>query len=123
VAMALMSDPVGCGQTEPPALADVLGGEERLEDAGAAIRARRHETIYPRLISYGVSGAHVAQTHPVCQPGVSKLRETYPCRRRFMSELWTCRPPLYSMKPSFRNLFMKPLTRERVLPIISASVS
>ncbi len=34
-----------------------------------------------------------------------------------------CRPPLYSMKPSFLNLFMKKLTRERVVPIISASVS
>ena len=27
------------------------------------------------------------------------------------------------MKPSFRNLFMKKFTRERVVPIISASVS
>ena len=32
-------------------------------------------------------------------------------------------PPLYSMKPSFLNLFMKKLTRDRVVPIISASVS
>ena len=31
--------------------------------------------------------------------------------------------PLYSIKPSFRNLFMKKLTRDRVVPIISASVS
>jgi len=30
--------------------------------------------------------------------------------------------PLYSMKPSLRNLFMKKLTRERVVPIISASI-
>jgi hypothetical protein len=27
------------------------------------------------------------------------------------------------MKPNFRNLFMKKLTRDRVVPIISASVS
>lgn len=27
-------------------------------------------------------------------------------------------PPLYSMKPSLRNLFMKKLTRDRVVPII-----
>src|SRR5678815_1149472 len=33
------------------------------------------------------------------------------------------RPPLYSMNPSFRNLFMKKFTRERVVPTISASVS
>ena len=32
-------------------------------------------------------------------------------------------PPLYLMNPSFRNLFMNKLTRERVVPIISASVS
>jgi hypothetical protein len=32
-------------------------------------------------------------------------------------------PLMYSIKPSFRNLFMKNLTRDRVVPIISASVS
>jgi len=32
-------------------------------------------------------------------------------------------PPLYSMKPSFLNLFMKKFTRERVVPTISASIS
>ncbi len=31
--------------------------------------------------------------------------------------------PLYSMKPSFLNLFMKKLTRARVVPIISANIS
>jgi len=31
--------------------------------------------------------------------------------------------PLYSMKPNCRNLFMKKLTRDRVVPIKSASVS
>ena len=31
--------------------------------------------------------------------------------------------PLYWMKPSFLNLFMKKLTRDRVVPIISASIS
>ena len=31
--------------------------------------------------------------------------------------------PLYSMNPSFLNLFMKKFTRERVVPTISASVS
>jgi hypothetical protein len=31
--------------------------------------------------------------------------------------------PLYLMKPNFLNLFMKQLTRERVVPIISASIS
>jgi hypothetical protein len=41
----------------------------------------------------------------------------------FNKELWTSSFPLYSIKPSLRNLFMKKLTRERVVPIISASVS
>ena len=31
--------------------------------------------------------------------------------------------PLYLMKPNSRNLFMKWLTRDRVVPIISASVA
>jgi hypothetical protein len=41
----------------------------------------------------------------------------------FNKELWTSSFPLYSMKPNLRNLFMKKLTRDRVVPIISASVS
>src|SRR5580700_4291334 len=39
------------------------------------------------------------------------------------NELWTSRWPLYSMKPNFPNLFMKRLTRGRVVPMISANVS
>src|SRR5271170_690455 len=31
--------------------------------------------------------------------------------------------PLYVMKPSFLNLFMNKLTRDRVVPMISASIS
>jgi hypothetical protein len=38
-------------------------------------------------------------------------------------ELLIFKLPLYSMNPSFRNLFMKKFTRERVVPTISASVS
>ena len=34
-----------------------------------------------------------------------------------------CRPPLYSMNPSFLNLFMNPLIRGRVVPTISARTS
>ncbi len=48
---------------------------------------------------------------------------TYSRRRTLNNELWTFSSPLYSMKPSFLNLFMKKLTRGRVVPIISASVS
>ncbi len=35
-------------------------------------------------------------------------------------ELCTRTPPLYVKSPKFRNLFMKILTRDRVVPIISA---
>src|SRR5205823_12478428 len=45
------------------------------------------------------------------------------CKTTFNKELWTSSFPLYSMKPNLRNLFMKKLTRDRVVPIISASVS
>jgi hypothetical protein len=45
------------------------------------------------------------------------------CNTTFNKELWTSSFPLYSMKPNLRNLFMKKLTRDRVVPIISASVS
>ena len=38
-------------------------------------------------------------------------------------ELLIFKPPLYSMNPSLRNLFMKKFTRERVVPTISANVS
>jgi hypothetical protein len=43
--------------------------------------------------------------------------------RTLNGELWTSRWPLYSMKPRFLNLFTKILTRGRVVPMISASVS
>ncbi len=45
------------------------------------------------------------------------------CRTTFNKELWTSSFPLYSINPNLRNLFMKKLTRDRVVPIISASVS
>jgi hypothetical protein len=42
--------------------------------------------------------------------------------RRVSSEVELV-PESYSMNPSFLNLFMKKFTRERVVPIIFASVS
>src|SRR5689334_837406 len=44
-------------------------------------------------------------------------------RTTLRRELLIFKPPLYSMKPSLRNLFMKKFTRDRVVPTISASVS
>jgi hypothetical protein len=47
------------------------------------------------------------------------------CKTTLKSELLILRgsSPLYSMKPSFLNLFRKKFTRERVVPTIFASVS
>jgi hypothetical protein len=63
-------------------------------------------------------------------PTSSKLLTSEPlteressCRTTLSNELCTSRCPLYSMKPMRRNLFMKELTRDRVVPIISARVS
>jgi membrane protein YqaA with SNARE-associated domain len=72
-----------------------------------------------------------AQTWPTSMPGVATIypptmqtREVrYSCRTTFSRELLTWISPLYSMKPNFLNLFMKKLTRGRVEPIISASIS
>ena len=57
-----------------------------------------------------------ASSSPVLISGLS-------CKTTFNKELWTSSFPLYSIKPNLRNLFMKKLTRDRVVPIISASVS
>ena len=47
----------------------------------------------------------------------------YSCRPTLRREGLTWISPSYWMKPSFLNLFMKKLTRDRVVPIISASIS
>jgi hypothetical protein len=47
----------------------------------------------------------------------------FSCRTMFNKDLWTSIFPLYSIKPNLRNLFIKKLTRDRVVPIISASIS
>src|SRR4029450_5501411 len=42
----------------------------------------------------------------------------------FSSDVWTFNPPSsYSMNPSLRNLFMKKLIRERVVPTRAARIS
>jgi hypothetical protein len=42
----------------------------------------------------------------------------------FRRELWTCKRSLsYLINPNFLNLFMNKLTRDRVVPTISANVS
>jgi hypothetical protein len=45
------------------------------------------------------------------------------CRTTLRRDLLMWISPLYWIKPSFLNLFMKKLTRDRVVPIMSASMS
>jgi hypothetical protein len=45
------------------------------------------------------------------------------CKTTLKRELFTWIEPLYWIKPSFLNLFIKKLTRDRVVPIISANIS
>jgi hypothetical protein len=47
----------------------------------------------------------------------------YSCKTTDSNDLLILILPLYSMKPSFRNLFMKKFTRERVVPTMLARVS
>ncbi len=47
----------------------------------------------------------------------------YSCRTTVSNDLLTLIVPLYSMNPSLRNLFMKKLMRDRVVPTMLASVS
>ena len=67
----------------------------------------------------------VNSREPRIQPHGASLGPTLAqsCRTTLRRELWIFRPPLYSMNPSLRNLFMKKLTRERVVPTISARSS
>ena len=52
-----------------------------------------------------------------------KLQRPYSFRKMLRRELWTRISPLYSMNPSFLKRFIKKLTRDRVVPIISARIS
>ena len=49
--------------------------------------------------------------------------DAWSLRTTLSNDLLTLMRPLYSMKPSLRKRFMKKLTRDRVVPIISARVS
>jgi len=48
---------------------------------------------------------------------------TYSCNTTVSNDLFTLILPLYSMNPSFLNLFMKKFTRDRVVPTMLASVA
>ena len=68
-------------------------------------------------------GSRIPNVQRVGSPAGSGSIPDLSYRTTFSKELWTSSFPLYSMKPNLRNLFMKKLTRARVVPIISARVS
>jgi hypothetical protein len=104
---------VGCGgssngENSPYGM---IGG---IEETSASFEARSAPRSYPTIYPFHMRREGVAASLLVW--GLS-------CKTTFNKELWTSSFPLYSIKPNLRNLFMKKLTRDRVVPIISASVS
>ena len=76
-----------------------------------------------RLIALGVLGERALLQEPGMRPVIRETLPPYSCKTTVSNDLLTLILPLYSMKPSFLNLFMKKLTRERVVPIMPARVS
>jgi hypothetical protein len=70
----------------------------------------RRSLGFPRIVP--------AQPDQSCDPACG-----FSCSSMFSRDRLTLMSPLYSMKPSCRNLFMKKLTWVRLVPIISARVS
>src|SRR5512138_4000583 len=66
---------------------------------------------------------HMATVWGFAPQRCSLVHITHSCSTTLSRAPLIFSPPLYSMSPSFRNLFMKKFTRERVVPTISASVS
>src|SRR5208283_5863767 len=60
---------------------------------------------------------------PCAGKSAQEPQHPHSCRKMLRRELWTRISPLYSTKPSFLKRFIKKLTRDRVVPIISANVS
>ena len=69
------------------------------------------------------SAEHAEAYHTVNYLLFVKYVLPHSCRTTVRSDLLTLILPLYSMKPSFLNLFMKKFTRERVGPTMLARVS
>ena len=82
-----------------------------------------------RIETQPLSGAQVYQVASHCNIYSALIASSlvlisgFSCKTMFNKELRTSSFPLYSIKPNLRNLFIKKLTRDRVVPIISASIS
>ena len=95
-------------------------------------RACRHPAGFRTVVSAAIRPSHVNCRRPLAgvlfsfaQGGLAGRagRALQSWRTTLNSAGFTLMPPLYSMKPSLRNLFMKKLTRPRVVPTISANAS
>ena len=85
---------------------------------------RRDETVGRQLLAmYGVRRPLECVADRDDSESLESMAVTYSCKTTLRSASLIFRPPLYSMKPSLRNLFMKKFTRDRVVPTISARVS
>jgi hypothetical protein len=81
--------------------------------------------VPPRLVTRASRAwrSKFTQIRDPAKGSIGLRQPRYSCRKMFRRELWTRISPLYSMNPNFLKRFMKKLTRERVVPIISANVS
>jgi hypothetical protein len=87
----------------------------------ASLRAQTQNSA--ALWGSGLSSCPFCKCYSALIASSLVLISGFSCRTMFNKDLWTSIVPLYSMKPNLRNLFMKKLTRDRVVPIISASIS
>jgi hypothetical protein len=83
---------------------------------------RAHEDIKDASSQFHPSADLIDTGRPPRPLSDKRKVGVYSCRTTLKRELLTWIPPLYWMKPRFLNLFMKKLTRGRVVPIISASI-
>jgi hypothetical protein len=89
---------------------------QRIDDQERCDLVRYRRFGFISLLTCTIYSAPIGSSPLVLIAGLS-------CKTMFNKELWTSSFPLYSIKPNLRNLFMKKLTRDRVVPIISASIS
>jgi hypothetical protein len=81
------------------------------------------DSIWPRFRRLGFIKLPTCRIYSAPIASFLSLISGFSCRTMFNKDLWTSIFPLYSIKPNLRNLFIKKLTRDRVVPIISASIS
>ena len=96
--------------------------------ASSAFNPLLFPLLWPRhFLSPAHTSSHAATRMPYMDfprcPARSTRSAPYSCKTTVSNDLLTLIFPLYSMNPSFLNLFMKKFTRDRVVPTILAKVS